>query len=258
MGVHGDSRSGLDSYTAHETMEIVKRYCKRDRVTVVATIHSPSARTFAIFDTMLLLLAGRQIFYGPVATSEQKDSLVDHLRGCVRDAPSLARHDNVAEFVVDLTTSFYNANQWQPFVDAYESSELKARNEALVEMILLEYAQYNRNHKDFQKRSSSGNFVPSSRNVTSPASNDSSSSKAKQALEAIGASVSDFTSAEAFSEPWTFGKSYAGGTRTPVWWAILTMLRYRYACLLCFVSAMSVIQFGLTCRFVLAERGRIT
>jgi ABC-type multidrug transport system ATPase subunit len=38
------------------------------RHTILATIHQPSPEVFALFDKVLLLSQGRQVYYGPVST----------------------------------------------------------------------------------------------------------------------------------------------------------------------------------------------
>ena len=55
--------SGLDSNTADQVIEILRSLADEGR-TVVATIHSPSAYAFSLFDELLMLKAGRVIFEG--------------------------------------------------------------------------------------------------------------------------------------------------------------------------------------------------
>jgi ABC-type multidrug transport system ATPase subunit len=56
--------SGLDSFSANEVVEL-SRGLSRGGVTVVATIHSPSAAAFAMFDRVLMLARGHTVFFGP-------------------------------------------------------------------------------------------------------------------------------------------------------------------------------------------------
>jgi len=46
-------------------MEAVRDITDQSRTTMV-TIHQPSAETFALFDTLLLLSVGRVIYFGPM------------------------------------------------------------------------------------------------------------------------------------------------------------------------------------------------
>eukprot|EP00271_Cylindrocystis_brebissonii_P022079 TRINITY_DN828_c0_g1_i1.p1 TRINITY_DN828_c0_g1~~TRINITY_DN828_c0_g1_i1.p1 ORF type:complete len:598 (-),score=96.49 TRINITY_DN828_c0_g1_i1:859-2652(-) len=58
--------SGLDSLAAYEIMAFLKQYAKDQKLTVMASIHSPSSATFKLFDNVLLLSAGRTVYHGPV------------------------------------------------------------------------------------------------------------------------------------------------------------------------------------------------
>lgn len=60
--------SGLDSTTAQRIMSTVKRLASGGR-TVVTTIHQPSSRIYLMFDTVILLSEGSQIYYGPASTA---------------------------------------------------------------------------------------------------------------------------------------------------------------------------------------------
>jgi ABC-type multidrug transport system ATPase subunit len=51
--------SGLDSFTANEVMSVVKSLVT-DEVTILATIHSPTAYAFSLFDNAMILCGGRQ------------------------------------------------------------------------------------------------------------------------------------------------------------------------------------------------------
>ena len=55
--------TGLDSFTASEVMEVVKSLVTSG-ITIAATIHSPTPRTFQLFDRVLILQRGRIVFFG--------------------------------------------------------------------------------------------------------------------------------------------------------------------------------------------------
>jgi len=57
------SHTGLDSFTASEVMEVVKGLVSSG-ITIAATIHSPTPRTFQLFDRVLILQRGRIVFFG--------------------------------------------------------------------------------------------------------------------------------------------------------------------------------------------------
>ncbi len=57
--------SGLDSFTADEVMSFVAKFARQYNRAVCATIHSPTPRTFGVFDRLMLLVAGRLVYAGP-------------------------------------------------------------------------------------------------------------------------------------------------------------------------------------------------
>jgi len=54
--------SGLDSSTALRIVTMLKRLAVTHGLTIVCTIHSPSAEIFNTFDRLLLLQEGHQIY----------------------------------------------------------------------------------------------------------------------------------------------------------------------------------------------------
>eukprot|EP01129_Flabellula_baltica_P011981 TRINITY_DN533_c0_g1_i1.p1 TRINITY_DN533_c0_g1~~TRINITY_DN533_c0_g1_i1.p1 ORF type:complete len:665 (+),score=115.58 TRINITY_DN533_c0_g1_i1:100-2094(+) len=55
--------SGLDTSTALNLVKMLKAMCAAG-MTVVTTIHQPSSQIFELFDTLLLMVDGRSIYYG--------------------------------------------------------------------------------------------------------------------------------------------------------------------------------------------------
>ena len=55
--------SGLDSFTAHEVMSVVKTLVS-EGITIVATIHCPPPHTFRLFDRVLMLQHGSLVYFG--------------------------------------------------------------------------------------------------------------------------------------------------------------------------------------------------
>jgi ATP-binding cassette subfamily G (WHITE) protein 1 len=80
--------SGLDTFTAYTVMKSLQKLARRGR-TVIATIHQPSSEIFHLFDDLLLLAAGRVIYYGPA-----KDS-IDYFARLGYPCP---RYSNPADF----------------------------------------------------------------------------------------------------------------------------------------------------------------
>ncbi|CAI2361389.1 unnamed protein product [Moneuplotes crassus] len=60
--------SGLDSFTAHKIVKLLVSQAKLGK-TVVATIHQPSSQAFGLFDKLILLMDGHQIYQGAASQS---------------------------------------------------------------------------------------------------------------------------------------------------------------------------------------------
>jgi ABC-type multidrug transport system ATPase subunit len=71
---------------------------------VIASIHQPSASTFALFDKLLLLSGGKPQYFGPV------NSLGGYLESVGYPIP---QHTNPAEFVLELLNSDFDQDQQQ-------------------------------------------------------------------------------------------------------------------------------------------------
>jgi len=56
--------SGLDSAAAFHVLSCVRRLATDERRTVVAVIHQPPSEVYALFDKLLLLSAGRTVYFG--------------------------------------------------------------------------------------------------------------------------------------------------------------------------------------------------
>jgi ABC-type multidrug transport system ATPase subunit len=56
--------SGLDSHTAHGVVKVVKEVVGTT-IAAAATIHSPPPYTFALFERVMVLQRGREVYWGP-------------------------------------------------------------------------------------------------------------------------------------------------------------------------------------------------
>ena len=126
--------SGLDSFTAHEVMMAIREVASSG-ITVIATIHSPSVATFNAFDSLLMLLNGKQVYFG-----RQGGTAITHFESVVsgiKNFPPLGKGESPAEWVVDMTTeSSGNPEEVEKFAEAYRTSTVKAdafeRHERLI------------------------------------------------------------------------------------------------------------------------------
>jgi len=141
--------SGLDSFTANEVMTVVQGLVARG-VTIVATIHSPTAYAFSLFDSLMMLVRGRVVYFGPTG-----NGCIDYLKrvsstyqpqgkdASGKTAPAgpllnvvqsqqLADGSivglNPAEWLVDLFTQADREGRGGDFADAYDASQLKQAN----------------------------------------------------------------------------------------------------------------------------------
>ena len=98
--------SGLDSFTANEVMSVVKKLCTSD-TTIVATIHSPTAYAFSLFDAASILCSGKQVYFGPsdaTLLSYAQTALQTALPGGVELPAKTAGHSDI-EWLIDVFTS---------------------------------------------------------------------------------------------------------------------------------------------------------
>ncbi len=114
--------SGLDSFTANEVMSVVKDLVPSG-VTICATIHSPTARTFALFDSLLMLTRGRVVYFGKPGSEA-----VEYALSAWPNALADGAMANGAEWLVDLITNADREGRAASFADTYAASALAASN----------------------------------------------------------------------------------------------------------------------------------
>eukprot|EP00879_Flechtneria_rotunda_P005742 GHRR01006043.1.p1 GENE.GHRR01006043.1~~GHRR01006043.1.p1 ORF type:complete len:547 (+),score=129.21 GHRR01006043.1:934-2574(+) len=138
--------SGLDSFTSNEVMTAVKGLT-HGGVTIVATIHSPTAYAFSLFDSLTMLIRGKVVYFGqtgPAATdyitnlhNQHGDSLLGP-NPQQPEAGAASAKLNPAEWMVDLFTQADREGRGAAYADAYNASSLKQENvkatDALAQM----------------------------------------------------------------------------------------------------------------------------
>ncbi|BCR89275.1 putative ABC transporter [Aspergillus chevalieri] len=88
--------SGLDSTASYEVISYVRELAKANNLIIIASIHQPSTSTFQLFDTLLLLSAGRTCYFGPIKQIEPYFAGIGY---------PLDMYTNPAEFLLDLVSS---------------------------------------------------------------------------------------------------------------------------------------------------------
>ena len=118
--------SGLDSFTANEVMSVVKKLCTSD-TTIIATIHSPTAYAFSLFDAASILCSGKQVYFGPsdaTLISYAQTALQTALPGGVELPAKTAGHSDI-EWLIDVFTSGDRRGDAPAFAAAFAKSDLK-------------------------------------------------------------------------------------------------------------------------------------
>ncbi|MCJ1404373.1 hypothetical protein MMC11_007598 [Xylographa trunciseda] len=85
--------SGLDSAASQEVMSYLRKVAKANSIIVIASIHQPSTSTFALFDKLLLLSAGKTCYFGRADQTGKYFGSIGF---------PLPLHFNPAEFLLDL------------------------------------------------------------------------------------------------------------------------------------------------------------
>ena len=125
--------SGLDSFTANEVMSVVKKLCTSD-TTIVATIHSPTAYAFSLFDAASILCSGKQVYFGPsdaTLISYAQTALQTALPGGVELPAKTAGHSDI-EWLIDVFTSGDRRGDAPAFAAAFAKSDLKRALDATL------------------------------------------------------------------------------------------------------------------------------
>ena len=121
--------SGLDSFTANEVMSVVKKLNTVD-TTILATIHSPTAYAFSLFDRAMILCSGKLVFFG-----ESDATLITYANTALvgiggGELPTKTQGHSDIEWLIDVFTSADRAGKAQEFAEAFSKSDLKKECDA--------------------------------------------------------------------------------------------------------------------------------
>ena len=87
--------SGLDSFNAFNAMSALKTLAKRDNKMILCTIHQPRTDILELFDKIILLSAGKLVWYGSTTDAIQHFSSLGY---------KLPPKTNPSDFFLDITT----------------------------------------------------------------------------------------------------------------------------------------------------------
>ena len=96
--------SGLDSAASFMVMKFISQMAKQHKLIVIASIHQPSASTFELFDSLMLLSQAKTCYFGPVKALPMY--LEEHM--------ALPVGMNPAEFLLDLVNVDFRQTVTQP------------------------------------------------------------------------------------------------------------------------------------------------
>ena len=102
--------SGLDSASALMMVSLLKKLAKRGK-TIVCVIHQPRASIMPMFNQLLLLGAGRMIYYGPSCNFRKE---TDPLREFFKEADhACPAFENPADHILDVINTVQGADEEQ-------------------------------------------------------------------------------------------------------------------------------------------------
>eukprot|EP00227_Mantoniella_beaufortii_P007206 CAMPEP_0197606508 /NCGR_PEP_ID=MMETSP1326-20131121/45194_1 /TAXON_ID=1155430 /ORGANISM="Genus nov. species nov., Strain RCC2288" /LENGTH=625 /DNA_ID=CAMNT_0043174433 /DNA_START=168 /DNA_END=2045 /DNA_ORIENTATION=- len=118
--------SGLDSFTANEVMSVVKSLVTND-TTIIATIHSPTAYAFSLFNNAMILCSGMQVYFGPNGAA-----LMTYAQTSLPGVqPKGDGHSNI-EWLIDVFTAGDRRGDSKAYNEVYMLSSLKKESDAML------------------------------------------------------------------------------------------------------------------------------
>ncbi|KAF1950445.1 hypothetical protein CC80DRAFT_578483 [Byssothecium circinans] len=119
--------SGLDSESAFTICSLLRDLSHDNDLAIMCTIHQPSALLLDMFDNLLLIKEGKQIYFGAVGTRANTVVNYFHARG----APACRPTENPAEWVMKVTrfsSETHNTTDWQgEWKSSAERRDIKQR-----------------------------------------------------------------------------------------------------------------------------------
>ncbi|KAF5897265.1 ATP-binding cassette sub-family G member 2-like, partial [Clarias magur] len=126
--------TGLDASTANSVLSLLKRMSNHGR-TIILSIHQPRYSIYRLFDTLTLLVSGRQVYHGPAQSALEYFSNIGF---------TCEPHNNPADFFLDVINGDYSVlSQDKP----HENAELDLKQEgsscqAMEDRLVQEYKQW--------------------------------------------------------------------------------------------------------------------
>jgi ATP-binding cassette subfamily G (WHITE) protein 2 len=121
--------SGLDSFTANEVMSVVKSLNTRD-TTIIATIHSPTAYAFSLFNHAMILCSGMQVYFGP-----NGGALMKYAQTSLPGIQAKDDGHSDIEWLIDVFTAGDRRGDAGSFNEVYKTSALKKECDDLLAQV---------------------------------------------------------------------------------------------------------------------------
>jgi len=128
--------NGLDSSTAYKLCKSVKTSCRYLDFSVIFTLAQPSPKLMNLFDNLLLMSKGRQIYFGPVSEAVEYFSTIGYQKPKIKSLPDFLQEitGDPREFYTTATDqrnrtktiSPYTskAGTWEDLAEAWRYSDL--------------------------------------------------------------------------------------------------------------------------------------
>lgn len=145
--------SGLDSSTALRIIQMLRKEAEINQLTIICTIHQPSAEIFTCFDRLLLLQDGYQIFQGDIP--DIPTYLNDHL------GVKLKPFANPADYIIKMAQNPSLCRQGLTFEQMVSSYQTNLAPQILREITerTSRYSDIQTNFQDFQDKRQSNFFT---------------------------------------------------------------------------------------------------
>ncbi|KAJ1976117.1 hypothetical protein H4R35_002841 [Dimargaris xerosporica] len=134
-----EATSGLDSNSAYHVCEVVKEVTRQRNMGVLMTIHQPNAKTFNLFDKVILLSKGKLVYCGPVSMAIDYFAALGYHCG---------QYENPADFYLDLMT-----------IDTATEATSRESN-ARVDRLVTSFQQYSSLHPELYSVSTPDKGLP--------------------------------------------------------------------------------------------------
>lgn len=114
--------SGLDSDTAWSICNLLRKLANSGQA-IMCTIHQPSGMILEMFDRLLVLSEGREVYFGDIGTNSR--TLIDYFERA--GAKACDPDGNPAEWLLNLLASGSNTEVVINWADVWSTSEERSR-----------------------------------------------------------------------------------------------------------------------------------